>query len=170
MSIGTQPLQKVSWSWMKQAVAAGAVLCLAGNVQASSECAPTVWESGEHSNLKSQLGTAISSPSGADATSPLATVTGTGTGTANGSSGLVASPSTAVVPVSISSLLCSGNVTAGEINCRYTTNTEDMELNYHTCTALANKYGITIEKFFKLNPTVHPNRSEEHTSELQSHS
>jgi hypothetical protein len=60
------------------------------------------------------------------------------------------------VPVTISPLIASGDVAAGEVNCRYTGSTEDMDINYYTCTALAVRYGITIELFFLLNPELHP--------------
>lgn len=45
--------------------------------------------------------------------------------------------------------------TAGELVCRYPGRT-NADVNYYTCTQLANKYGITIEKFFMLNPGLDP--------------
>ncbi len=41
----------------------------------------------------------------------------------------------------------------GEVVCRYETKTLG-EVNYYTCTDLARKYSITVEKFFTLNPSV----------------
>lgn len=45
------------------------------------------------------------------------------------------------------------NIVAGEINCRYSSTTTS-DVNYYTCTKLANRYGVTIEKFFELNPNL----------------
>ncbi|CZR69561.1 uncharacterized protein PAC_19461 [Phialocephala subalpina] len=55
-------------------------------------------------------------------------------------------------------LLDPDDLQPGDINCRYTGRT-DAAVNYYTCTQLANFYGITIEKFFKLNPQVKPDCS-----------
>lgn len=46
-----------------------------------------------------------------------------------------------------------GNVTTGEVNCRYSATTGS-DVNYYTCTQLATKYGVTIDLFFTLNPTL----------------
>ncbi|KAI1122882.1 carbohydrate-binding module family 50 [Nemania abortiva] len=48
-----------------------------------------------------------------------------------------------------------GVKTAGDINCRFPGSTY-AEVNYYTCAWLAYKYGITIEKFFMLNPGLDP--------------
>ncbi|OTA97428.1 carbohydrate-binding module family 18 protein [Hypoxylon sp. CO27-5] len=48
-----------------------------------------------------------------------------------------------------------GSVKPGEVNCRYWGGTYE-DVNYYTCTQLANKYDITIEKFFILNPDLDP--------------
>ncbi|PTB65069.1 carbohydrate-binding module family 18 protein [Trichoderma citrinoviride] len=52
-----------------------------------------------------------------------------------------------------------GNVTTGTVNCRYAGNTEGMDINYYTCTALAVQYGISVDTFFMLNPDVNPDCS-----------
>jgi hypothetical protein len=44
-------------------------------------------------------------------------------------------------------------VDPGGIVCRFESTTKS-EVNYYTCTELALKYSITVEKFFELNPTV----------------
>jgi hypothetical protein len=44
-------------------------------------------------------------------------------------------------------------VAPGEVNCRYTSTT-GANVNYYTCSELANYYYITVDAFFKLNPTV----------------
>lgn len=44
-------------------------------------------------------------------------------------------------------------VAPGEINCRYSAFSSD-NVNYYTCTELAEWYYITIEDFFQLNPTI----------------
>ena len=44
-------------------------------------------------------------------------------------------------------------VASGEINCRYTA-FSPANVNYCTCTELAEWYYITVEDFFKLNPTI----------------
>lgn len=52
-------------------------------------------------------------------------------------------------------LLDPDDILPGEINCRYTADTYT-DVNYYTCMDLANTYGITIDKFFVLNPQVTP--------------
>lgn len=43
----------------------------------------------------------------------------------------------------------------GTIECRYETTISATEsVNYYTCTELALRYGITVEQFFMLNPSV----------------
>ena len=44
----------------------------------------------------------------------------------------------------------------GDVVCRYETTTLG-EVNYYTCTELARKYSISVEKFFALNPSVDKN-------------
>jgi hypothetical protein len=61
-------------------------------------------------------------------------------------------------PISLSSAvllfdLITVTKAAGDIVCRYTATTSG-SVNYYTCTELANFYGITVPKFFQLNPTV----------------
>lgn len=41
----------------------------------------------------------------------------------------------------------------GDINCRYSATTS-ATVNYYTCTQTATKYGITVDDFFTLNPTL----------------
>jgi hypothetical protein len=48
-----------------------------------------------------------------------------------------------------------GNVSTGEVNCRYWGTTYE-DVNCHTCCKLASFYGITVDKFFILNPDVDP--------------
>jgi hypothetical protein len=67
--------------------------------------------------------------------------------------------STPLPAVTISPLYASGPVSVGQVNCRYTANTEGMDINYYTCTQLANENWITVQKFFILNPTVKPDCS-----------
>ncbi|KAH6865254.1 hypothetical protein BKA58DRAFT_367397 [Alternaria rosae] len=45
------------------------------------------------------------------------------------------------------------DVTPGQIVCRYTL-TSPSEVNYYTCTELADRYDISIDKFFQLNPDL----------------
>ncbi|KAG4444402.1 hypothetical protein IFR05_000167 [Cadophora sp. M221] len=56
------------------------------------------------------------------------------------------------------SLITTGNITAGTVNCRSSAPTTD-QVNYYTCSLLAITYGITVEKFFILNPTILPDCS-----------
>ena len=44
-------------------------------------------------------------------------------------------------------------LTPGDIVCRFDSTTK-AEVNYYTCKELANKFSITVEKFFELNPTI----------------
>ncbi|KAJ0382193.1 hypothetical protein COL922a_013062 [Colletotrichum nupharicola] len=41
----------------------------------------------------------------------------------------------------------------GDVNCRYSATTS-ATVNYYTCTQMATKYGITVDTFFTLNPTL----------------
>ena len=45
------------------------------------------------------------------------------------------------------------NGAPGDVVCRYETTTLE-QVNYYTCTELALKYSIDVEKFFELNPSV----------------
>ncbi len=58
----------------------------------------------------------------------------------------------------IPNLISTGNLTAGEVNCRFSATTGN-DVNYYTCTELATKYGATIDLFFILNPTLEPDCS-----------
>ncbi|KAH9863552.1 hypothetical protein J1614_009484, partial [Plenodomus biglobosus] len=44
-------------------------------------------------------------------------------------------------------------VTPGEVVCRYTASTSDT-VNYYICQELSDRYGISVNEFFTLNPTV----------------
>lgn len=44
---------------------------------------------------------------------------------------------------------------SAEVNCRFNT-TSPAAVGYYTCTELAERYRITIEKFFQLNPLLDP--------------
>ncbi|KAE9367116.1 carbohydrate-binding module family 18 protein [Stipitochalara longipes BDJ] len=48
-----------------------------------------------------------------------------------------------------------GKAQTGQINCRYPGSTYD-DVDSNTCAQLANKYQITLEKFFLLNPELDP--------------
>jgi hypothetical protein len=63
-------------------------------------------------------------------------------------------PSSSPLP-DLLSKITSGNITAGEINCRMTDYT-DADVNYYTCTELAQRNNIDVEKFFLLNPEIRP--------------
>ncbi|RWA04450.1 hypothetical protein EKO27_g10654 [Xylaria grammica] len=52
-------------------------------------------------------------------------------------------------------VLKSGPAVTGDIVCRYPGRTY-ADVNYYTCTELADKYGISLEKFFMLNPELDP--------------
>ena len=63
-----------------------------------------------------------------------------------------------ILPVSLAALALVATpikaaVAPGEINCRYST-FSSANVNYYTCTELAEWYYITVEEFFKLNPTI----------------
>ena len=45
------------------------------------------------------------------------------------------------------------NAAPGDVNCRYWAETGE-DVNYYTCTELAERYEITVDKFFQLNPGV----------------
>lgn len=48
-----------------------------------------------------------------------------------------------------------GSVQPGQINCRLWEATYD-DVNYYTCTALADKFSITVDEFFMFNPEIDP--------------
>jgi hypothetical protein len=74
---------------------------------------------------------------------------------ADSSSGSISSPSSTPVAVPINT----GNITAGEVSCLFADSTEGLDINYYTCTLLANKWGISVENFFTLNPGLNPDCS-----------
>lgn len=111
---------------------------------ASNDCAASTWQPGQFKR---------------DVTSTSSRSTSS-TGTVLSSSTVSTSTAApAVTTVVISPLVTSGNVGVGKVNCRYAANTEGMSINYYTCTELAQDYGINVETFFKLNPTVLPDCS-----------
>lgn len=107
-----------------------ALFHFASTVCAKDECQPIYWEHGQFEK-RTLANTTLS--------------------------GSLAASSTTVppMPAPTSPLISSGYVTPGQVNDRFTASTEDMDVNYYTCTALALKYGISVETFFKLNPGVH---------------
>lgn len=132
-------------TWSRHLVFCAIALYFTITVQASDECAPSIWQPGQFE--KRALAAATST----------FTSTSSFSGSTGVSSSLGAAPTaSAAVPVTISPIITTGNVTAGQVNCRYTGSTEDMDINYYTCTALAVQYGIAIETFFLLNPELHP--------------
>lgn len=46
-----------------------------------------------------------------------------------------------------------GNLSPGDVHCRYATKT-DKDVNYYTCTRMMEKYGLTNDLFFTLNPSL----------------
>jgi hypothetical protein len=128
------------------------VLSLARVTLASNDCAAVTWQPGQFekravsgsSSSSSQALTSLSSKS-----SSLSIVTSSTTTNA----------STPLPSVTISPLYASGSVGVGQVNCRYTANTAGMDINYYTCMQLASDNMITVQTFFKLNPTVKPDCS-----------
>lgn len=119
--------------------------CLIASVAASDTCAPSVWQPGQFQDqpikrsVAARAGTTTTSASSSSSSS-------------TGSS--VVTTTSSPTPVNISPIIANGSTTAGQVNCRYSGNTKGMDINYYTCTALANKFGITADTFFKLNPQV----------------
>lgn len=130
-----ESLQGTSWS--RRLVLCAIAVCLTIPVQAADKCAEVTWLPGQFE--KRALSSVTSASSSASSVSSSAGATST---------------ANATVPITISHLITDGNITAGQVNCRYTDTTEDMDINYYTCTALATKYGISVETFFLLNPDL----------------
>lgn len=61
--------------------------------------------------------------------------------------------STPVRFAAIVGFLATSNVVVGDVVCRYTT-TSASSVNYYTCTEIADYYGITLDKFLLLNPSL----------------
>ncbi|KAF5851379.1 hypothetical protein GGP41_004176 [Bipolaris sorokiniana] len=57
------------------------------------------------------------------------------------------------VPITLALFQYGVNGAPGDVVCRYETTTLT-KVNYYTCTELARKYSITVDKFFELNPSV----------------
>ncbi|KAH6692750.1 hypothetical protein BKA61DRAFT_499618, partial [Leptodontidium sp. MPI-SDFR-AT-0119] len=117
------------------------LICLIVTTQASNECAPSQWPVGDYQ--RRDLTSSGSTPTASSSTNP----------SSSGSSS--AAHPTGTGSNVISPLITTGDITAGEVNCRYTGSTAKLSINYYTCTLLANKYGITVEKNFTLNPSLH---------------
>ncbi|KAH8812141.1 hypothetical protein F5884DRAFT_877588 [Xylogone sp. PMI_703] len=71
---------------------------------------------------------------------------------------LRAAPTPTVTFNKSASVASMGDAQPGQINCRYWGSTYT-DVNYYTCTQLADKYGITIDQFFMLNPELDPDCS-----------
>ena len=123
-------------AWSPHLVLYTVILYFIFAVQASNDCAPSTWQPGEFEGPQLSDPTASSNASISVSSSLEANPTGNAT----------------ISPVTISSLITTGDINPGQVNCRYTGNTERFEINHHTCTLLAKRYGISDEIFFKLNP------------------
>lgn len=97
-------------------------------VNASNQCQPATWS-------KANLRRAVT----------------TSTTTSNATTTTSSTISTATS--NITSIISTGNVQPGQINCRYSASTYS-DVNYYTCTQLADRYGITVQAFFTLNPEL----------------
>lgn len=118
-------------TWSAHLVFCATILYLTFAVRASNDCAPSTWQRGEFE------GHQLSDPTASfNASSSVSTVE--------------ANPT--ITPVTISSLITTGDIDPGQVNCRYTGNTKRFEVDSSTCTLLAKRYGISVESFFKLNP------------------
>lgn len=126
-------------AWSSSLVFSTIVCYLASTVQAGDTCAPSIWQPGQFE--RRQLATPTSTSSGSSQTFTSST------------SSLDAQPTG---NVTISPIITTGNITAGQVNCRYSGSTEGLDISYYTCMQLANQYGISIETFFTLNPGLHP--------------
>ncbi|KAK1959916.1 hypothetical protein LY78DRAFT_619323, partial [Colletotrichum sublineola] len=71
--------------------------------------------------------------------------------------GLRATPSPEMTIMS-ENMIILGTAEPGEINCHYASRTGS-NVNYYTCTQLAEKYEISVEEFFLINPTLEPDCS-----------
>jgi hypothetical protein len=98
-------------------------------VNASDQCQPATWS-------KANLRRAVA----------------TSTITFNAATNTTSSIISTATP-NITSIISNGNTQPGQINCRYSASTYS-DVNYYTCTQLADRYGITIQAFFTLNPEL----------------
>ena len=120
------------------------------SVLASNDCAASTWSKAglkirqvkTSSTSKSPLS---SSSSASLVHSIISSSSKASTSTTSTSSASAATSSTATDIISV------GNVTAGQVNCRYS-GTTDSDVNYYTCTLLSQFYGISNQVFFTLNP------------------
>lgn len=133
-------------TWSRHLVFCAIALYLTITVQAADQCAPSIWQPGQFEKRAFAAVTSTSPSTSSASTSSSVSSSQSATPSANAT----------IVPVTISPLITTGNITAGQVNCRYTANTEDLDINYYTCFALAVQYGITVETLFTLNPGLHP--------------
>ncbi|OBT74629.1 hypothetical protein VF21_06412 [Pseudogymnoascus sp. 05NY08] len=123
-------------------------LALISHVLASNDCAPATWSK---AGLKVRQVTSSTSKSPVSSSSSLLKSITSSSSKASTSSTLTSS--SAATSSTAINILATGNVTAGQVNCRYS-GTTDSEVNYYTCTSLAKFYGISNKVFFTLNPEL----------------
>ncbi|KAH7027556.1 uncharacterized protein B0I36DRAFT_375369 [Microdochium trichocladiopsis] len=124
-------------TWPRRLIWLGVVLCLTSAVQADGTCEPAYFTAGDYQKRQLSVSTASSSA------------------TLKTSSAIESAPATSTSSLVVISPLINGeSANQGQVVCRYTTNTADKVLNYYTCTALADRYGISVDVFFQLNPIV----------------
>lgn len=113
------------------------ILLLACQIQAKDECASPYWNPGQFERRAVDSSSILS-----------------GTATKVSSSAVAEPTFNSTNPVIISPIISNGTTSIGEVNCRYTTNSDDYDINYYTCTEMADKYKISVETFFTLNPDL----------------
>ncbi|KAH6692832.1 hypothetical protein BKA61DRAFT_637637 [Leptodontidium sp. MPI-SDFR-AT-0119] len=112
------------------------------SVLASNDCAASTWSK---AGLKIRQVTTSSTSKSPLSSSIISSSSKASISTTSTSSTSAATSSTATNIINV------GNVTAGQVNCRYSSTT-DSEVNYYTCTTLSQFYKISTQVFFTLNP------------------
>lgn len=120
------------------------LLASISSVLASNDCAPATWSEGAIVKIR-QVTSSTSSP-----VSSSASLSHSITSSSNASTSTTSTSSATSTAISI---ISTGNVTTGEVNCRYS-GTTDSTVNYYTCSLLSMFYGITNQVFFTLNPEL----------------
>lgn len=117
------------------------------SVLASNDCAPSTWSKAGLKIRQVETSSTSRNPLSSSASLALSITSSPSRSTSSTSSVSAGAAPTAV------NIISTGNVTTGEVNCRYS-GTTGSAVNYYSCSLLSKFYGISNELFFALNPQL----------------